>query len=171
MKLKIAYTKEGFGEFNLGPFFNTDIRKILRIEKYRGKLFTDDAGDPRKYLKNRVAAMDSLFFTLRRGKEVIGYGSLNPIIGKQAGTHFYKLWKRDVSEKDFVTVCKLVAYLAFEEMDLNRLFQIVVASNTRAIKLLEMGGFRKEGVMRKALYLNNVPYDGILYSILREEVI
>ena len=171
MKLKIAFTREGAGEFNLGPFFNTDIRKILRLEKYRGRLFTDDLGDPREYLKNRVSAIDSLYFTLRRGKEVIGYGCLDPIVGKQAGTHFYKLWKRNVSEEDFVKVCKLTAYLAFEEIGLDRLFQVVVANNLRALKLLEMGGFRKEGVMRQTLYFNGSPCDAVIYGMLREEVI
>ncbi len=59
--------------------------------------------------------------------------------------------------------------LAFEEMNLNRIFLHVDADNLRAIRCYEKCGFQTEGTMRQAVYREGMYHDQLLMSILCPE--
>jgi RimJ/RimL family protein N-acetyltransferase len=62
----------------------------------------------------------------------------------------------------------LVDYL-FLSGDLVRIQACTDARNLASQKVLENAGFKKEGTMRKYLFIRGQPRDACLFSILREE--
>ncbi|KPN96027.1 aminoglycoside adenylyltransferase [Lysinibacillus sp. ZYM-1] len=64
---------------------------------------------------------------------------------------------------------QLAQKFTFEELCLNRLELQVYSHNIRGIKSYEKVGFKKEGVLRQALFMNNTFSDEIIMSILSEE--
>ena len=63
----------------------------------------------------------------------------------------------------------LLQEYAFEELKLNRLELQVFSHNPRGIRAYEKAGFKKEGVLRQALYLNGTYSDEFIMSILYGE--
>jgi len=58
---------------------------------------------------------------------------------------------------------------AFNELNLYRLNLTVFSYNSRAIKLHEKCGFKREGVFREYLQRDGQRYDMVLYGLLRQE--
>lgn len=65
-----------------------------------------------------------------------------------------------------MTICSF----AFEELDLYRLWLLVLATNHRAIKVYRNVGFTVEGRMRQHIYRNGDRVDYILMGMLRGEM-
>lgn len=57
----------------------------------------------------------------------------------------------------------------FNNMNLNRIELGVLESNTRAIRLYEKVGFKREGVKRQSTYKNGVFVNMIMMSILKDD--
>ena len=55
----------------------------------------------------------------------------------------------------------------FEEFDLHRIFAEVYAPNGASARVLEKNGFRREGILREAVYKNEQYMDLFVYSLLR----
>jgi diamine N-acetyltransferase len=64
---------------------------------------------------------------------------------------------------------RLLLAFGFEELDLHRIYLHVFASNTRARRLYERAGFRIEGTLREAAYVEEEWLDVILMAILQSE--
>ncbi len=64
---------------------------------------------------------------------------------------------------------QLALVYAFHELNLYRLNLTVFSYNTRAIKLYEKCGFKREGVYREYLQRDGQRYDMYLYGLLRQE--
>ena len=64
---------------------------------------------------------------------------------------------------------QLALVYAFNELNLHRLDLSVFSYNTRAIKLYEKCGFKREGVLRECLQREGQRYDMYLYALLRQE--
>jgi len=60
-----------------------------------------------------------------------------------------------------------VISFGFQEMDLVRIGAIVFTENDASNKLLTQVGFEKEGILKKYMHQNNVPYDTYIYSLIR----
>ncbi len=60
---------------------------------------------------------------------------------------------------------------AFQYLNLNRVSLTVYGYNKRAIRCYEKCGFRHEGVMRRARFVDGRYYDELLMGILREELL
>ncbi|MGE7916891.1 GNAT family N-acetyltransferase [Lysinibacillus xylanilyticus] len=60
-----------------------------------------------------------------------------------------------------------VISFGFQEMDLVRIGAIVFTENDASNKLLTKLGFEKEGILKKYMHQNNVPYDTYIYSLVR----
>lgn len=60
-----------------------------------------------------------------------------------------------------------VISFGFQEMDLVRIGAIVFTENDASNKLLTKVGFEKEGILRKYMHQNQVPYDTYIYSLIR----
>jgi len=66
---------------------------------------------------------------------------------------------------------QLLLQFAFADLNLNRIYLHVFASNTRAIKVYEKSGFLREGTLRQAAYINDQYTDVLVMGILREEYV
>ncbi|MFJ8461838.1 GNAT family N-acetyltransferase [Lysinibacillus xylanilyticus] len=64
---------------------------------------------------------------------------------------------------------QLTQKFTFEELQLNRLELQVYSHNIRGMKSYEKVGFKKEGILRQSLYMNDKYSDEIIMSILRDE--
>ncbi len=64
---------------------------------------------------------------------------------------------------------RLLLSHAFRDLNLQRVDLHVLASNARAIRVYEKCGFQREGVKRRAAWIDNAWHDLIIMSILREE--
>jgi [ribosomal protein S5]-alanine N-acetyltransferase len=57
---------------------------------------------------------------------------------------------------------------ALKEPDLYRLFANVFASNPASMRVLEKAGFRREGVLRRAVVKDGVLLDAVVYGLTRD---
>lgn len=64
---------------------------------------------------------------------------------------------------------KLVIDYVFETKKLNRLQLEVYSHNKRGIKAYEKCGFKKEGVLRQALYFNESYFDEIIMAMVKDD--
>lgn len=65
-------------------------------------------------------------------------------------------------------VCLLLRH-AFSDLNLERVYLHVFATNQRAVKLYEHVGFVREGVLRRAAHIDGGYVDVVVMGILREE--
>ncbi|MBI1920083.1 MAG: GNAT family N-acetyltransferase [Geobacter sp.] len=65
--------------------------------------------------------------------------------------------------------CNLVLHYFFEKLNLNRVWLLVLASNTIGIKLDKRLGLKIEGVQRQAIFRNGTYHDYVMMSILKSE--
>jgi RimJ/RimL family protein N-acetyltransferase len=64
---------------------------------------------------------------------------------------------------------KLILKHGFENLNLNRIYLYVFATNPRAIKTYEAVGYKHEGTMRQGIYKNGRYIDVLMMSILHSE--
>jgi RimJ/RimL family protein N-acetyltransferase len=64
---------------------------------------------------------------------------------------------------------RLTLRFAFDDLNLHRIYLLVFAYNTPAIKLYERLGFTLEGTMRQHVERAGMRYDQLLYGLLRPE--
>ncbi len=63
----------------------------------------------------------------------------------------------------------LVVQYAFDILNLNRVQLHVSIENTKGIAAYEKAGFKREGILRQAMYHNNKYIDFLVMGILRQE--
>lgn len=63
----------------------------------------------------------------------------------------------------------LVINFAFNELNLHRIYLTVFSYNTRAMRLYEKLGFKREGIYREHLRRDGQRYDMLVYGLLRHE--
>lgn len=64
---------------------------------------------------------------------------------------------------------ELVLDFVFEELKLNRLQLEVYSHNERGLRAYEKNGFKREGVLREALYYQGAFSDEIIMAIIRSD--
>ena len=64
---------------------------------------------------------------------------------------------------------RLMLKHGFDDLNLNRIYLYVYATNPRAMKAYEAAGFVKEGVLRQGVYKNGHYIDVVLMSVLHSE--
>lgn len=64
---------------------------------------------------------------------------------------------------------QLALVFVFEKINLNRLQLEVYSHNIRGMKSYEKAGFKREGVIRESILLNDVYFDEIIMGMLQKE--
>ena len=64
---------------------------------------------------------------------------------------------------------RVVSRLAFDKMNLNRLWLTAIADNSRAIRCYEKCGFVREGLLRQDSFVDGKYRDVLLMALLRED--
>ncbi len=92
-------------------------------------------------------------------------------IDKKNQTAELGYWLRsDLQGKGLITsACQWLVGKAFEDLELYRLELKIAEQNKGSIRTASKLGFKKEGILRSALYRNGVRKDLLLYSLLKKE--
>jgi RimJ/RimL family protein N-acetyltransferase len=64
---------------------------------------------------------------------------------------------------------RIVSRLAFDKMNLNRLWLSVLVDNPRAVRCYEKCGFVREGLLRQESYVDGKYRDVLMMALLRED--
>jgi ribosomal-protein-serine acetyltransferase len=131
------------------------------------------ATDMERYLLNceklNGEGLDTSFNIFRNGQIVgrIGLSYINKA-NKTANIGYWLAEKAQGNGLIGSAVKKLLA-LAYEEFKLNRIEIKAATINQRSKAIPEKLGFRFEGILREAEWVNNEPLNLMLYSLLRSE--
>jgi len=97
------------------------------------------------------------------GLHTINWKDRNAELGIVIGEKAY--WGRGYG----TDAIRVLLRVAFEEMNLHRVYLRVDADNTRGIRCYEKCGFREEGTLRDAIFREGRYHDQLVMSILRPE--
>jgi RimJ/RimL family protein N-acetyltransferase len=107
---------------------------------------------------------------LRETKDLVGVFRLDDIDMANKSAYVGLDVSIDFRRKGFAleTYEAMITFL-FEELELNRLSLITLATNHSAVSLYEKLGFIKEGILRQAFYRGTEYVNGLIYSRLRND--
>lgn len=165
MRFKRVY---GNGRFSLGPFYMSDVKKVAKLAEEAPYGLEDEWGDPRDYFKFIAKYKDSLIFSCRDNKKIIGFITLNYIVENKDA--FFGGFAYRKNFNGAVQCSKLAIYYGFERFNLRRVTAMHSEKN-RAATLVDLRvGFKKEGLLRNAMVFKGELHSAILMGITREEV-
>ena len=104
---------------------------------------------------------------------LVGYGGLVHIAWEHRRAEVSFLLRTDLANtpdecsRYFPGFLDLVKALAFADLGLNRLHTETYAIRKRHIAALEQAGFRREGILRKHIWIDNKPIDSMVHGCLR----
>lgn len=111
-----------------------------------------------------------MVFRIENKNELIGEIKFSRMRWYNRKSELSILIKKEHQNKGYGTKALNAAmHYAFDKMNLHRLEAEVYDFNEASIKLVEKLGFKKEGVLREAKYLEGKYYDIIRYGILKRE--
>jgi RimJ/RimL family protein N-acetyltransferase len=144
------------------------LRQVSKISKTEQSIyFSENVWS--QYEKHEPSIILLGFFL--RG-DLIGYGGLVSIEWhhRRAEVSFLSATERasnqSIYTNDFLAFLTLIKALAFEQINLNRLFSETYCFREYHIGLLELSGFVKEGVLREHTILDGNPVDSIIHGCL-----
>ncbi len=165
MRLKGVF---GRGRYTLGPFYMSDIKKVVRLIREHPLSFEDGLGDPAEYFHVLSKDKNALLMTGRDGKKVGGYITFNLIHpGRDV---FFGGYAYRGNHEGVIACSKLACLYAVQTWNVRRVTAMHSVEN-RAATLADLRtGFKKEGVLRHALTFDGEPHDAQVLSVLRKEV-
>mgnify|MGYP006298676563 CR=1 FL=1 len=126
----------------------------------------------KSWVENSIKDDDiNLAICLKNNNNYIGNVYLKDIdyINKTAESHILigekKLWGNGYGYEAEMLILKF----AFNERNLNRIYAKILEDNVGSIKLHEKCGYKKEGVLRKAVYKKGEYKNLLIMSILENE--
>ena len=119
-----------------------------------------EAGDDAKYF-----AIETL------DRKLVGDCGLGYIDWKCRKAEFFiTIGEKQLWDKGFGTdALRIVARLAFDKMNLNRLWLTALVDNPRAVRCYEKCGFVREGLLRQESYVDGNYRDVFLMALLRAD--
>ena len=120
---------------------------------------------------------ENILLAYSLGDRLIGYGGLVHIAWehRRAELSFLLDPARGINEHsyrcDFSAFLQLIKSLAFEDLNLQRIYTETYAHRTHHISVIEATGFSHEGTLRENILLNGQPVDSLIHSCLKKEYI
>jgi len=165
----------------LRPLIVSDAKAITKYlqEPIFHKILSDlpnpyTRDDAKKYIKKSKNKIKRKYPTLTFGlyskelKEIIGIQSFGPIKNNRCHTGSFigkPFWRKGLSSEARIEILK---YL-FNTLKLHKICCEVRGYNIRSQKYIEKIGFKRQGIFRKNLKINNKWIDIYYYEILKEE--
>ena len=121
------------------------------------------------FAKNYIAKRGIRWGIEVKGKPgIIGTIGFNSWLSKHKRAEIGYELHPDYWKKGYATeaVSEVISY-GFRELELTRIGAVVFIENKASNDLLIKLGFEKEGVLRKYMYQNDVPFDTNVYSLLK----
>jgi RimJ/RimL family protein N-acetyltransferase len=102
---------------------------------------------------------------------LVGDCGLRTIEWRSRKAEFYiTIGEKQLWDKGFGTdALKLISRLAFDKMNLNRLWLTVLVDNPRAVRCYEKCGFVREGLLRQESFVDGKYRDVLVMALLRED--
>ncbi|GAA0377996.1 GNAT family N-acetyltransferase [Paenibacillus motobuensis] len=176
--------------YTQGPYKVTSIREedMLVIKQWRNEqmdvlrqnhLLTDE--DQLRYFSNVILPSFSnpttriILFSFFWNEELIGYGGLTNIDWMNKRAEISYLVKTDRSKEanieqykeDFSTFLRLMRRVAFNDLELNRLYTETFDIRPLHIKILENNGFLYEGRMKEHVLIDGRFIDSLLHGCIK----
>jgi len=165
MRMKGVYGK---GRFTLGPFYMSDIKKIVKLAGEYPLSLEDGLGDPTEFFHVLAKSKDALLMTGRDGKKVGGYITFNLIHpGRDV---FFGGYAYRGNHEGVVACSRLACRYAVDTWNVLRITAMHSVKNRSATLADLRTGFKKEGILRHAMLFGGEPHDVQVLSVLREEV-
>lgn len=117
-----------------------------------------------------------VLLAIDRNRELVGYGGLVNIDWSNCKAEISfllapELEKSDSQKSDiFSSFLGVMREVAFEEMNLNRLFTETYSFRSQHISILESNSFREEGLLRQNVILSGSPIDSVVHALLRSDI-
>jgi len=139
-----------------------------------GNYFFVSSEREKKWIENAIFNDKNnirLAICLKENNKYIGNVNLVNIewINRQAEFSIFIGEKKEWRKGYATEATKLMVDFGFNQRNLNRIYLTVLENNKVAIHLYEEMGFKKEGILREALFKDNKYYNLIIMSILKEE--
>lgn len=118
----------------------------------------------------RAAAGSSLELVIEHGGALAGVAGFRALdAANRSGELGYWL-REDFGGRGIMThACRALAHHGFETLGLNRISLAAAVENARSRRVAERLGFRLEGILREAEWVNDRFVDAAVYSLLRRE--
>ncbi len=139
-----------------------------------GNYFFVSSEREKKWIENAIFNDKNnirLAICLKENNQYIGNVNLVNIewINRQAEFSIFIGEKKEWRKGYATEATKLMVDFGFNQRNLNRIYLTVLENNKVAIHLYEKMGFKKEGILREALFKDNKYYNLIIMSILKKE--
>lgn len=116
---------------------------------------------------------DQILFSILQNGACIGYGGLVHISweDKRAEISFLvdndRISDRRTEQDDFESYLKIIKYISFNELGLNRLHLEIYDIREKHIQTIEKSGFILEGRLQQHVIIRGVPADSLIYGMVR----
>lgn len=164
------------------PTSTDDIDMILKMDKqedtqmYLGGTKNNTRSERIAFLERKASKFDnniagSLTVYLKDENIPIGFTGLS-INEENNNAEISYIFDCDYTNKDYCTeVCKKLLEVAFNELDLNKVYADTMGENKASSKVLEKLNFRYEGTRRKHVYNKQINdyCDFLDYGLLKED--
>lgn len=168
-------TKEIF----LAPLTSDDVSLLFKWINERPERLLNSAYMPvhesqhNAWFENITKSSDVVIFSIKLSKtnKIIGTCQLHAIdfISRSAELQI-RIGEPSYRDKGLGTqAVKLLTKFAFDDLNLNRVQLHLIGSNKRAYHVYLKAGFKKEGVLRQAAYIDGKYENLILMGMLKEE--
>lgn len=132
------------------------------------------------YFKNVVASLfdqekpDQILFSFLKGDECIGYGGLVHInwLDRNAEVSFIMATEReaDYFKSDWSTYLNLLYYVAYDDLELHKLFTYAFDVRPHLYPALESEGFKREAVLKEHCRFEGVYKDVIIHAKYNRQI-
>lgn len=177
-------------EFTIGDYSIVSLRQedLLKIKKWRNEqlsilrqstILSDE--DQINYYENFIKPSYTdkktkiILFSFLLNDECIGYGGLTNIHWEDKRTELSFLVSTDrtkdaeVYESDFENFIELIKIVAFDDLQLNRIFTETYDLRDHHISILESCGFQLEGRMRQHVRIDNNYVDSLIHGYIKQD--
>lgn len=121
------------------------------------------------------AQPETILFSYFHGQQLIGYGGLVHIawVHRRAELSFLlepqRAADRECYREDFSVFIGLMKELAFDGLQLNRLWTETYDLRPLHLAVLEANGMQPEGIMRQHIWVNGRAVNALIHGCLRDE--
>lgn len=176
-----------YKKYNLKPLRKKDIQLIrkwrneqINVLRQKDEISIDEQ---KKYFSNLekksfyVKKPETILFSILLDEKCIGYGGFVHIDweSQRAEISIITMTSRNKNlntyKKDFHAFFHIIKYLAFNELEFNRITTETYDIRPYVIELLEDVGFKLEGRMKKHVKIQNQYVDSLIHACLKEEYI
>lgn len=156
--------------YSIGRFYKSDLRKIASLQQYYKYLFPDSVShDPMRFLSRLMRNESCLFYSVKNGKTVEGYGF--SVLLDPSGTAELETFRKRIpfSMKKYTSFSETQLEFLFEELKLRKLYVRIPAPLRGFVSLAKRVGFTIEGILRNDMIFDGKTEDVVVLGILKEE--